>query len=266
MENSKDILEKIKKLMAHQQSALEMGSVEEAEAFATKIQNLLNKYNLSIGDISIEKREDEITEDSFKLKIPSIGSRTNFWIFNAIARNNWCKAYIIGKGKDNQMIIVGTPENIEICKYIHSVVTPIFLKVGKKKYKEEYVPEWNQMKADGLNVDAPVGLDTYMRTFIKGCADGLDEKLRAEMEKFVKENSTDEAVAELGCSALVIVKGNEAALVSYTDKKWGKSGKSRGTKLNYNTGAYSKGVETGRNVQINKGVGGSKPIQRKMIG
>lgn len=260
MENSKDIMDKIKKLMAHQQSALEMGSVEEAETFASKIQNLLNKYNLSLGDISIEKREEDVIDASFALKIPSIGSRTNYWIYNAIAKNNWCKAYLIGSGSLNRMIIVGTKENIEVCKYIHSVVTPIFLKVGKKKYKEEYVIEYNDLKKLGFNLEPPVGLDTYMRAFIKGCANGLDIKLSSEMKKFVDDNK------DSSCSALMIVKGNEAALVSFVDKKYGESYNSHGGKTSYSGGAYNKGVETGKNVSINKGVNTSNPIVRKVIG
>jgi hypothetical protein len=259
MENHKDILDKIKKLMAHQSSALEMGSIAEAEAFATKIQNLLNKYNISVNQIQVDKEDNEVMDAEFALKIPSVGSRTNFWIYSAIARTNWCKAYIIGKGKNNKMIIIGTAQNIEMCKYIHSVVTPVFLRVGKKKYKEEYLPSV-------MVYTTPVGLDTYLRTFIRGCADGLYEKLRAEMEKFVKENSTEEAVAELGCTALSIVRGNEIALTQFVSKKYGESGRSSSTKSSYAGGAYSQGVETGKNVGINKGVESSKPIQRKMIG
>lgn len=269
MESTNKILEKISKLMAHQQSALEMGSTAEAEAFALKIQKLMNQYNISLGDITVDKRADEMMDADFALKIPSIGGRTNFQIFNAIAKNNWCRAYIIGSARNNRMIIVGTPKNIDMCRYIHSVVLPVFMSVGKKKYKEEYLVQIEDENAermlDSLELRVPVGFDTFMRTFITGCAHGLDAKLSAEMEQFVKENSTEEAIAEIGCSALVLVGNNLEAIKSYTDKKFGKSGRAKSSKLNHAGGAYEKGVETGKNVKIAKGVAGSAPVARKAL-
>lgn len=251
------IIDKIKKLVKKQESAEELGSVAEAEAFAAKIQVMLNKYNVSMSKIKTEEEiKEDVSDEVMKAKIPSIGGKSNFQIMFAIARNNWCKAYMYG-GATN-MIIIGSRENIEVVKYIASVVTPIFVRIGKEKYHEEYV-------VDASQFGTPVGLDTYLRRFIMGCADGLDEKLEKEKGDFVKENDTSEAVAQNGISCTALIRTNEIAIVSYADNKFGKSKRARKTTTSHSGGAYSEGVETGKNVNINKGVSTSKPINRKML-
>ena len=250
------ILEKIKKLVAHQESAKQMGSTEEAEAFAVKIQALLNKYNLSLAQLPADKIEEDVIDLNFKTKIPSIGGRSNFQIYSAIAKNNWCKVYLDG-GVKNNFILVGSPQNVEIVKFIASIVRPIFVSVGKQKYKNEYLPDctWK-----------PVGLDTYMRRFIQGCADGLNMKLAKEREEFIKDNDTAKAIEENGISCTALIKVNEVAITNHVEAKYGGTSKARrNTATKGAKGAYQQGVEVGKNVSIHKGVEASKPINQKML-
>jgi Protein of unknown function (DUF2786) len=58
MENK--ILEKLKKLIRHERSARSIGNVEEAAAFAIKIQELLDQYNLSLNEIDIEETRSTV--------------------------------------------------------------------------------------------------------------------------------------------------------------------------------------------------------------
>ena len=62
MENK--ILEKIKKLIRHKESAEKIGSISEAEAFAVKIQKLLNEYNISLSDIDLEERKNNLKKQT----------------------------------------------------------------------------------------------------------------------------------------------------------------------------------------------------------
>lgn len=238
------ILDKIKKLVKKQQSAEELGSVKEAEIFAAKVQELLNKHNLSMSQLSKDKIQEEVTDNILKRKIPSIGGNSNMQILSAIARNNWCKVYSYGKASSNQCILIGSPENVEVVKYIASVVTPIFVRASKVAY-QEYLADYGPV----------IGLDTYQRRFIMGAAEGLNDKLAAEKEKFVAEND---------CTALV--RTNEVAITDYADKKYGSSSKGRKTVTNRAAaGAYDNGYKTGKNVSINKGVGTTKPISRGLL-
>lgn len=239
------IIEKIKKLMAHAESAKAMGSIAEAEAFAAKVQKLLNEYNLSRADITEDEARAEIIHDEMPAKVPGIGGRSSFDVMSVIARFNWCKAYTMGNASNNKMIIVGSPENIGVCRYIHSVVMNAFLNVGKEKYKE-YCAQ----------TTSPVGKDTFMRTFLKGCADGLYAKFKAERDEFEKSNQNSTA----------IIRTNDIVISDYVSQTWGGSGKGRRTSYSNAGGAYHSGKETGKNVTITKGVAGtSKPVTRKML-
>lgn len=52
---NKSIIEKLRKLIRHERSAREIGSIAEAEAFAERIQSLCDEYNLSISEIDIDE-------------------------------------------------------------------------------------------------------------------------------------------------------------------------------------------------------------------
>lgn len=218
------ILDKIKKLIAKQKSAEELGSVQEAEAFAIKVQELLNKHNISLKDISFEELKDNIIQEILDCKIPSVSYTLGYNIFYPIAKWNWCRVYTF-TSESSKMCVVGTPENIEVCKMIYEIVLPIFLKEGKRKYKSS-----NQQG----------GLDTYLREFLRGCAKGLDLKFKSEREAFEVKN--------IRCTTLIV--RNDKAIVEYVETKF-KMGKGRAQSYKRND-AYYEGVQTGKNVEINK--------------
>ena len=249
----KKIIDKIIKLMEKADSAKEIGSLAEAEAFAAKAQKLLAEYNLTKADLTKEEQAAEIIDIEMPSKVPGIGGRTSFNIMAVVARFNWCQAYTYGKAKDNKMIIIGSPENIEVCQYIHSQLVLAFISIGNveyKKYKEDFEPYMNP------KTGKPIGFDTYMRTFFRGAADGLYKKLSDERKEFEEAHKDSTA----------IIRTNEVVIKDYVAAKWGGTGRGRRTSYDNSSGAYSKGVEAGKKVSIKKGVGGtSKPITRKRL-
>lgn len=59
------IVEKIRALIRHQQSAQKIGSLNEADAFAAKIQELCNKRRLSVAEMGKEEVASAITFTNF---------------------------------------------------------------------------------------------------------------------------------------------------------------------------------------------------------
>ena len=51
------LTEKLQKLIAHEKSARATGNLQEAEAFAAKIAELLFRHNLSMSDVEIKQQE-----------------------------------------------------------------------------------------------------------------------------------------------------------------------------------------------------------------
>ena len=216
-------LEKIRKLIAHQKSAQEMGSLKEAEAFAKKVQNLLDKYNISLEDIPLEKVKNDMTELRMKTAIPSVSDVLGYSVMVSIAKWNWCKAYKVGS---KYSIVVGLKLNTEVCQMVYETVLPIFIKEGKLAY---------------LEAPRKVGLDTFQREFIEGCASGLWMKLKEEREEFEKRY--------LNCSALIV--RNDKAIELFVQEQYGGTKKGRSKTIKKGE-AYDKGFITGKNVEIQK--------------
>ena len=65
----KSILEKLKKLIKHERSAREIGSIAEAEVFAEKIQEFCDAYNLSVSEIDVDEIKSTIGSEAVDLKL-----------------------------------------------------------------------------------------------------------------------------------------------------------------------------------------------------
>lgn len=57
MASENPIIDKLAKMLRHQESAKAIGSIAEAEAFATRIQELLDKHKLEMSDIQFSEQE-----------------------------------------------------------------------------------------------------------------------------------------------------------------------------------------------------------------
>lgn len=60
MSKTESVMELLAKLMRHEQSAREVGSLAEAEAFASKVQAMLTKHKLEMSEIKFEERERKL--------------------------------------------------------------------------------------------------------------------------------------------------------------------------------------------------------------
>ena len=248
------LLDKIKKLIRKSESAKEIGSIGEAEVFAAKVQKLLAKHNLDINNIDLtdEEKEENVKHDYAEAYNKSVGGNDKFNIMRVVAQFNFCHAYLVGNQRNNRMLLIGTEENIEVCKYIHSVVYDAFLKESKRHHKaykanKDYLAEGRTK---------PVGLDTFTRSFMVGCARGLKQKLQEEQESFMENNPNGQA----------LVKTNDVILKNYLKDNFKTGKRTKGTQAS-NSSAFLNGVKTGKNVNINKGVSGtSKPSKTKLLG
>lgn len=249
------ILDKIKKLIKKQVSSEEIGSTAEAEIFAAKVQELLAKHNLEIAQINLEedKESDDVIEEYMNSMLPTIGGKSAFDILFPIAKFNWCHVYTFGNRSRNKMGIFGTAENVEICQYIYSIVSKVFIKECKLKY-QNYVDRKLYILDRKTK---PVGYDTFARSFMKGAGMGLHAKLKEERRKFESQNE----------KAGAIIKMNDVAIKFYIDDKFGGAGQARRVRQHDNGGALSQGYRTGREVSISQGLGTkkSKPIKRELL-
>lgn len=86
---SDKILDKLAKLLAHAESATEIGNTHEAAAFAERIQHLCNQHDLSLDDVERHRRAG----DAISLEIVGVG--LDLWqrmLLSTIAFTNGCFA------------------------------------------------------------------------------------------------------------------------------------------------------------------------------
>lgn len=112
-----DILAKIRKLIEHEKSAREIGSLAEAEAFALKVSELCDRYRIAVSEVPEAAQLDDIGEADWA---PSAAGqrklqRQSRWqraMANGIAWGHYC-AILVFHGR-NDIRFVGAASDIEV--------------------------------------------------------------------------------------------------------------------------------------------------------
>ncbi len=128
-----NIIDKIKKLIAHERSVRSIGNTAEAETFAGRIQELLLKHKLSASDVEQESidKDDPVGHSTANLKT----KRTKRWmevLASGIAASFFCKVLmLVGGGTAVEFVFVGRETDrtaaLEMFQYLAGVA-PKFAK------------------------------------------------------------------------------------------------------------------------------------------
>lgn len=146
-----EFLNKIQKLLQKAESAKEIGSLEEAEIFMAKVNKLLIKYNVSLSEIK-NVNEEESIEFNRKdtIDVAPKNKTEGRWTENlleVLAYANFCQVVYYTKRNYNTdtfkfeytrtHILIGTPTNIEVTKYMFNFVKHLGPQLANKKYSEK---------------------------------------------------------------------------------------------------------------------------------
>lgn len=229
MEN---IADKIAKLLAHAQSAEEIGSLAEAESFAAQAHRLMLKHHIGLDEVEYAEHERTETVDREWLPASEFGfndsTRRITWVEHlagAVAKAHFCKAF--GLLRSNKLQFIGAPTH-------RKVAIQVFLKLMAARDtlgKQEY----NRMRKEGLDTKG------FWSGWNKGFAAGVSEKVCAEMREAKKELETEQDE-----TALVRI-GDALAKVDDWASKNLNFAKNASFGTNYGSArAYSKGKAAGR--------------------
>lgn len=235
MEGIEKIKSKIEKLYAKAESATDIGSIEEAQAFMAKVQEMLTEYNLELSDLNKGKPEvNGCIRELIDLAELHGWSKTDgdwlIYLYNTLARFNFCKIIIYGVNgpKIHKIYMIGEPHNIEMIKYIASNVVPKIKKLRLQRYKEYSGP------------DKP---NAFKRSYYRGVAHGIKAKLQEQRDldkqkhagyqglMVLSEKLVDEKIAE----EFSRLKSKKASTLSASS-------------------AQARGLVDGKNININQGL------------
>ena len=226
MDNTTDlIIKRIKKLLT---LANNSGATEaEAKNAMAMAQRLMTKYNISMANVGNDKPSERHRrhEQYFTRK----GSLNPADKEIAVILNRFYKVKILFNGGCS-LVMVGTPENIEIAKYVHGYLRAVFFKC------------WNSFKE---TVAFPNKADYYF-----GLQTGICEKMH-EAENSAKSEETQEACKNY---ELVLVK-NKEAISNYIYDTFGKLGKSRRRSASrMDANSFYAGKAKGSTISINQAI------------
>lgn len=226
MDNTTDlIIKRIKKLLT---LANNSGATEaEAKNAMAMAQRLMTKYNISMANVGNDKpSERNIRHEQYFTRKGSLNPADKEI---AVILNRFYKVKILFNGGCS-LVMVGTPENIEIAKYVHGYLRAVFFKC------------WNSFKE---TVAFPNKADYYF-----GLQTGICEKMH-EAENSAKSEETQEACKNY---ELVLVK-NKEAISNYIYDTFGKIGKSRRRSASrMDANSFYAGKAKGSTISINQAI------------
>ena len=168
MENKKQIIEKIKKVMA---LAENNPNENEAIAAALKAQKLMAKFHINEDELG-----EELTESKLESMECNVGGKTQKWKLQlavVLANNFRCKVYL----KNNNVTFYGFEEDVNICSEVFYSLYKIGVRLSDK-LKRETRKETGTAK--GIR-------NTFCVGFVAGIKSELEKQCTALMIVIPKE-------------------------------------------------------------------------------
>lgn len=206
------IIDKIQKLHAMEYSAREIGSIKEAEAFATKVQQLLRRHKLDITEIQNINRTDDVpnilTETFSWSAVEGLTDqqRKTWWhgtLASTVAEYLTCYVYYSNRTPHNSdLCIVGPRDNLVVFRYMLVNITAFMLSDLETNYRKAYYTH----KKDG-NTRAMKG---WRASYIAAFIDTISNRLQCERARMDQR--------DVNTRAMVQIDKEEAALRAHKDK------------------------------------------------
>lgn len=253
MSNDK-VMDKLRKLIAMQKSAHDIGNVEEAAAFADKIQEVLDRHKIGMDEVEWAAREEAepIDWESVGSNDPDFkySKRRIAWQWRlgvAIARCNACKCIIKGgRNAGNAMSFVGRTSDRQLCKvlFIYMINLAYDLNeacakadTGEQRFKYMNALEpWQDFDLSAFRKH----MKLFKVAWFVGFSEAVCERLAARVAAM--ENTAGSAMVHIR-KDLLAVKQYLVGKTSHA-RSVGKDGDS------YNDDGYKRGRSTGEAVNL----------------
>lgn len=215
METTQDInsiLSKLKKLQRLYEGAKAINSEAEAANAAAKIQNLLTQYNLSMADldsVADDSQKSSVTEDQLDDRWSrKTGGVWDQLLLYGICKYNFCYTIVSQKHTSRitsggrlvyevrrKFIVIGEQQNIEVVKWLFTVLSRQLYELSKKRYKE-YLADDLQALIRSFTGEKRMSPAKFHRSYLAGAAKGVQDRLKEERDR--------ELQAQVQVNALVL--------------------------------------------------------------
>lgn len=254
------IIEKLRKLIAHERSSRNIGSLAEAEAFAAKIQDILTANKLDMSEVDFQAREDGEPIDWEKVdgrEIDRGGSRTKvYWrqiIAKTVAKVNSCDVVNNKASRGRAFFFVGRTSDRQLAKILYLYLVELGEDLVTKAVRDNreiqtlkfnmhnHISDWN------IPVWAKSAFTRWMKEYRESWKTGFGDAVTARI--MARYEETLKAQAEVSSNAIIHMNRDAIAVRDFLR---GKVSRSR-TKVfghNGNTDGYATGQKTGNAVNL----------------
>ena len=180
------VVDRLKKMLRHAESAKEIGSEEEAQAFAAKIQELLSLHKIELSEVEYRKL-DEV--DPVVHKLVDFGSagipirkRRIEWqeeLALIVCQAYFCKVIVIG-GTSN-LYFAGRGLDLEAAEKTFLYLARVARSIAEKQYMKFF----HECRKAG-NVEAARG---FIRSYLVGFTTRLAERYEEERQRIKAEHA-----------------------------------------------------------------------------
>jgi hypothetical protein len=242
MENvNESILDKMKKLLAKAESAKEIGSLAEAEAFMAKVNELLMLHNLSMFDLHkhAAKGTDEFATWGYSERIVYkenlAGDQWKRLLLNVICKHNLTWSTI--RKSDKTLCVYGDMQNVESTVWMF-----YFLETKLMVLAKQYM---NELPKDVRDANCR---HYHLKNFLIGAVDGLDTKLKKQTAE----------------SNNAMVVSNKTALDKFIRAKLPNIKEAKCMRVEAGNG-YAEGFEAGSNMSLGARLAAAKSTEGKLL-
>lgn len=215
------VLDLLAKLMRHEQSAREVGSLAEAEAFASKVQQLLTAHKLDMSEIQFEQREqfepiDEVPVSARDIGIKQKRKRVEWQegLAFAIANCNGCQ--ILVSNWSNTVFFVGRTSDRQACAQVYARFVRMAFDLAEKSAEE--TRDAQRMKCMARNGQWYNGavFAHWMRAYKSSFCVGFSTVMQVRFSEQSRQmEEAKKATEGENCSAMVHIRKDSEVISAY---------------------------------------------------
>lgn len=248
--NREAIIDRIKKLKNHAESAKSLGSLEEAESFMLKVTELLMEYNISEHEVNSHQTEEK---DRFKnwayAEWISFDDKHQGWQWKKQLMKVICKYNFtdyIFNSRSKRLQVYGNMENVDVTVWLYHYLEIGLYNLAEKHYQQELAKKIRDERRRFTKVEAY----TFKRDFLLGAVQGFDDQLYEQRK-------------QQGSKTSEIILYNSKALDEYLHKTNPRIKMVQSKELPIAGMSFHAGYEAGKSFKVNKPLSGSS--QKKLL-
>ncbi len=245
------VIDKVRKLRRHAESAQQLGNEAEAQAFAARVQEMLTTHKLSLSEVEWDADVSKSTviertvgyAEEFKFKKARI-----LWeekLAGIIAQAHFCRLCV--GTKTNHLTFVGTEQDTEVCEFAFVTLHRLAAIISEREYCKYF---WECDRQGQVHLARG-----YKANFLLGFLVRLRQRLDEQRER--TQASSSLALTRLSTA---ITKVNRYFSEHYEQP--GKMSRPLKHKVPVNSAGYDRGVQVADGVNLNRPVEGSPETRR----